>query len=1520
MADDSVLAAFHPLVRRWFERAFGMPSPPQVLGWPSIGAGKSTLILAPTGSGKTLAAFLWAINHCVEQRLRGDTEGGIRIVYVSPLKALNNDIERNLQAPLEGIREEAHRQGLRFPGLRTAVRTGDTPQAKRASMLRHPPDILITTPESLYLMLTARLSRKMFTTVQYVIVDEIHSICGNKRGVHLSLSLERLQEIAEQDIIRIGLSATQRPLETIAAFLGGLEWRNGETVARPVAIVNAGQRKTMDLRVECAPNDFALLPQDSVWPLVFGEILDLIRRHQTTLVFVNNRRLAERVAAKLNEMVSGDDNEGYAAGSNFNMYAVPHRTASAPGQAREVRPGTDDPSPFVQAYHGSMSRQARERMERELKEGKIRALIATSSLELGIDIGSIDLVIQLQSPKGVARGLQRVGRSGHLVTAQSKGRIYPTHREDLVESTVVARAMMAHDVELTTVPTDCLDVLAQQIVAMVSVEVWDTDALFDLVRRSYCYRNLSRELYVKVLQMLAGRYAAEEFRELRPRISWDKVNNLLRPLPGSGRLAIMGGGTIADRGYFGVYLEDGKTRVGEVDEEFVFETRSGDTFILGSSVWRVVTIDANRVLVAPAPGQPARMPFWRGEGIGRSYELGEKIGEFRRVLAGRIDEPDCLTWLQSEFPIDARSAWNILDYFRRQRAITGIIPGDRLLLVEGFRDELGDPRVVVHSALGRRVNGLLGFVLAHRLHASAGVEPQMLYNDDGIMLRCADLSAIPLDLLQGLTVREAEELVLEEILSSPLFGGQFRQNAARALLMPRPAPGKRTPLWLQRLRAADLLQVARQSGDFPLVIETVREVLNDVLDFEHFKEIVQNLERGTIEVRTVQSEIPSPFAASLLFNFIAVYMYEWDQPRADRLSQYVAINRELLADVVDLDTIASLVRPDAVSEVERELQHAAPGYRARSAEELAELLVRLGDLTEQEVLERCEGDGREMLRQLFRDGRALQVEFPDGKRWIAGEDAELYAQISSEENARGVLRRYLLNHGPVGSSQLAGRFGLPRDRVESLAAAIADGHDIIRGAFLPPGSGDAGQEQWCYRPNIERIHRKTIGILRREITPSSPSDFVDFLLHWQHADPSTRGSGVVGLTDSLEQLQGLPLPTEIWERDILRLRVDGYSTSLQNDLTRQGEVLWVGEGAGKMACIFRGEGGCFPGSVPSRDALSVPAVRVLEYLEQHGASFVSDLRLATHLSLAALNAGMAELFWGGWITNDVFSELTGIRRSIRMAADAPMERMEVVRRGRSMGRHPVVQAARRAISQVPGWAGRWSLVRVPAVMGPDMSEEERAEQQARQMLARYGIVAREFHRREEMLPWVHIAAEMQRMEMRGEIRRGYFVEGLSGMQFALPGAVDALRGLKSASKTAAGVILMNSCDPANLYGTGIEFPGLAGQSGALQVTRLPGNFIAFAGGVPMLWIEGEGSRIRTIGRPDTLTVTEALERFLELVRLPAALRPLKTVTVEYWDGERPAGSAWAGVLRSLGFSGDANQTMRYDSFSRPTKF
>lgn len=1512
MNSQELLEQFHPAVRTWFVQTFGEPSPPQLKGWPAISSGKHTLILAPTGSGKTLAAFLWGINHVLEQSLREDLSTGVRILYISPLKALNNDIHRNLEEPLDGILHQATRMGLTVPRISSAVRTGDTPQSKRSAMLRHPPDILITTPESLYIMLTSKQARKMFRTVQYVIVDEIHSICNNKRGVHLSLSLERLSALAEQEYQRIGLSATQRPLELIARFLGGQSWSRKELSEREVTIVNAGRKKQMDLAVLCPVADFSNLPQASVWPAIFEILLAMIREHTTSLIFVNNRRLAERVAAKLNEIILSGNDGPAVSGKHFGLYAVPSST-----KLDEPPTTSIPPEELVQAYHGSMSRQAREQMESDLKAGKLRALVATSSLELGIDIGSIDLVVQLQSPKGVARGLQRVGRSGHLVSATSKGRIIPSHKEDLVESAVVAQAMADHEVEMTSIPTNCLDVLAQQIVAMVSVDDWLVDDLYDLIRQSYCYQNLSRNLFMQVIKMLSGRYEHESFRDLRARISWDKVNNILRALPGSSHIAITSGGTIADRGYLRVYLPDGKTKVGEVDEEFIYESRTGDTFILGTNVWRMIEIDSNKVTVEPAPGQPARMPFWRGEGIGRTFELGEKVARFRREVAERLDDHGILRWLQARYPMNSDAAWNIVEYFRKQREFTSEIPHEKLLILEGFRDELGDPRIVLHSSFGRRVNGLFGLVLARRLHHVTGVEPQMLYNDDGILLRSTDVDEMPLSLLDNISVAEAESIVLDEVMMSPLFGAQFRVNAARALLLTKAYPGKRTPLWLQRLRAGDLLQVVRQFDDFPIVIETIREVLHDTLDFPHFKEIVAALESGAIELRTVRTEIPSPFAASLLFDFISVYMYEWDQPKADQMSQFLSVNRELLGQVVDLETMKSLLKPEAVDEVEEQLQRKTNGYKARSAEELLELLLRLGDLSDEEIVQRSATASLDLLQPLVEDGRAASITFAGAQRWIAGEERDLYDRLAEDKARAVVLSRYVRAHGVVRTEDLSNRYNINSSKVTSILSALEQQGELCRGFFLPESAAMSKEQQWSFRPNIERIHRQSLAILRKEITPSSMTQFTAFLQAWQHLSPDTQLNGSDGLGEGLTQLQGLPLPAETWERDVLPPRIKDYPSIGLVQHSGHSEFVWMGAGSGKLAQFHRGAGAAFlpQDASDSEERMSTPAKLVLEYLRRHGASFLSDIRSGTDLPLRALNNGIAQLFWGGIITNDLFEEVINVKRLPRASDEDISSRIQLLTPGHNPTRSQAMKRVRRALQQAPGWKGRWFVVRTPAVLGPSLTAEEQALHQARQLLDRYGIVARELSRREGLVPWPAISSVLQRMELQGKLRRGYFVEGLSGMQYALPRAVEELRRLKSLPTTKMSrPILLNACDPANPYGPGIDLSPDTAFPDGFRLTRAPWNHIIFKDGSPCMFLENFGARIWTLEPAETAFIKMLVEVLSGWIGLPERIRPVRQVSIEYWNGERPAQTALAPAFKNAGFRRERNQTMCFDGY------
>ncbi|MBI2429124.1 MAG: DEAD/DEAH box helicase [Ignavibacteriales bacterium] len=1551
---DSILEKFHPVVHAWFTKAFGDPSPPQVQGWPSIANGNHTLIVAPTGSGKTLAAFLWCINHLVEEniltpplgfagsppRRGGDvithrvmTEG-VKVLYISPLKALNNDIHRNLEVPLNGISDEARLQGINLPLIRKAVRTGDTTQSERASMLKHPPDILITTPESLYLMLSSEKARKIFHSIQYVIVDEIHAISNNKRGVHLSITLERLEELIQQSrgedsktFVRIGLSATQKPLQEVANFLVGLEWKKKKLVPRPVTIIDAGYKKKVDLQVICAPHDFTDMLRDSVWNSIYPKLLEMLFQHRSTLIFVNNRRLAERLSAKLNEMLEGQTD-------TTSLYSVPVFTE------KNVQKKTA--APFkVFAYHGSMSRTVREQLESDLKSGKLRALVTTSALELGIDIGSVDLVVQIQSPKGIARGLQRVGRSGHLVSAHSKGRIFVTHREDLLESAVVAKAMTEHAIEKTFIPKNCLDVLAQQVVAMVGVEEWNVEELFDVIRRSCCYHTLTENIFHSVLDMVAGRFTNEAFRELRARIVWDKLHNALTSLPGSSTLALMNAGTIPDRGYYGVYLEDLKTKVGEVDEEFIYESRTGDTFILGTNVWRMMDIDANKVIVQPAPGHPARMPFWRGEMIGRTYELCLKLGEFTEQLAnphptlpltGGGNGRGSYEWLEENFPVDEHSIRNIIEYIVEQKATTQLVPSHKTIVVEGFRDEIGDPRILVHSRFGKGVNGLLGIILLHHFQQRLGIEVQMLYNDDGILFRCSDVERLPLDIFSSVDFHSAEQIILEQLPSSPLFGAMFRQNAERALLLPKGNPGKRRPFFLQRLKAADLLQIVKQYNDFPIVIETMRECLNDVLDFEHFKEVLNKIEEGEIRIHTVQTEFPSPFASSLLFDFTMIFMYESDDPKSSAKEQFAQLNRELLSEVVQLDTVKTVVRGDAIVKVEEQLQFTSSTRQARTASELMEIFLRLGELSGSELNERSEKP--EFIRQLIERNIIIPVSIGVEQFYILAEELPIYLPFSKvqkelnsiitellparefkrDEALRYVVLRMLRSRGPLTVEEIATRYDLEVKECEQVLQSLKKSESLVFG-FL---TKEIEREQWCYRPNLERIHRASINILRKEIKPATIADFTQLLLQWQHRHPNTHERNEEGVRSIIDKMQGFAMPSELWEAEIFRTRIHQYDGNILRSLASRGEIISVGTDAGKSQWIVRGDGIFFlEEKEKSLEGLPSPSLKVYEFIKENGASFLSDIREGINLSLAALNRAVADLFWRGLITNDVMDEILNVKRyrdgsggdHFGSGLHLPEERIEIVNPRRNPFSKVAMRGVRQALKNVPGWHGRWSLVHMRGILGSKVTDEEKIQRQAQQLLLRYGIVAREIAKREEnLLSWSILAMEFQRMEMRGEIRRGYFVEGLSGMQFAIPDAVRMLETIKTERGINEDPIVVNACDPSNPYGVGIDVGNSL--SSVPRISRLGSNFIIFHKGVPIIWLESFGARMYFIAEPSLDIIKNALLQFVNHVRSSYADK--NEIVVEYCDNLRPSESAAAEILRSIGFYRDKIQTMRLD--------
>jgi ATP-dependent helicase Lhr and Lhr-like helicase len=1379
----SALAPFRPEVRTWFERTFDGPTPAQERGWPAIASGEHVLIQAPTGSGKTLAAFLWALD-------RARPGAGTQVLYVSPLKALNYDVERNLRGPLAGIGSD----------LSVAVRTGDTPPKERAAMLKSPPDILITTPESLFLMLTSR-ARETLRGVEVAIVDEVHAVAGSKRGAHLALSLERLERLVGEPMQRIGLSATQRPLEEIGRFVSG---------GRPIQLVDAGTRKELDLRVVVPLEDMREPGEgSSIWPSIYPALLELVQEHRSTIVFVNNRRLAERLALRLNELAEKE---------------------------------------IARAHHGSLSREQRIEVEELLKKGDVPCLVATSSLELGIDMGAVDLVVQVESPKSVARGLQRVGRAGHRLDEPSKGRIFPKFRADLLESAVVVRRMKEGLIEETRTPRNPLDVLAQQIVAVCAQEEISVDELHDLVRRAWPFRDLSRQQLENVLDMLAGRYPSEEFAELRPRITWDRVAGLLRGREGARRLAVTNAGTIPDRGLFGVHLVEGGGRVGELDEEMVYEARAGQTFLLGASTWRIEEITRDRVLVSPAPGVPGLVPFWKGEGVGRPYELGEAIGRAGRGLVA-LDDDRARGRLVAEHELDERAAENLLTFLREQEQATGVLPSDRAVVVERFRDEIGDWRLCILTPFGARVHAPWALALAARLRESLGLEVNFIWSDDGVALHLPDGDVPPLldDLLIG--PDELEDLVVAELGGAALFGARFRENAARALLIPRRRPGQRTPLWQQRLKAQGLLQVARRYPDFPVVLETYREVLQDVFDLPALRALLGALQQRRIDLVEVETPSASPFASSLLFDYVATYMYEDDTPLAERRAQALALDRDLLKELLGQEELRELIDPAALEQVEDELQGAP-----RSVDALHDLLLRRGD--------RAEGEFDENLAAaLEAERRAVRIRLAGGERLIAAEDAGRYRDALGAMPPSGLpdayleggtdplgwmLRRFARGRGPFTTEEAARRFGLEPERVEEALAAL----DLVRGELRPGGS----EREWCDPDVLRRIRRASLARLRKEVEPVEPAALGRFLPGWQGVDRRAT------LREALVPLQGLSLPVSLWETDVLPRRVPGYQPAWLDQLTASGEVVWVGAGLERASLYFREDAPVLgrPGALPPPEGEAADAIRAAL---SGGALFWFDLLGATGLEGEVALPALWELVWAGEVTNDAWQPL---RASRRFQSPRPEKRPRRFSRSRA--------------NAITATQGRWSSA--AALFAGEADPRALAEL----LLERHGVVTRDGVRAEGIPGgYAPVYHELRKLETLGVCRRGYFVEGLGGAQFALPGAVERLR--ERPEEEAA--LVLAAADPAQPYGAALPWPKRSGARAA----RVAGAHVVLLGGEAALFAERGGRSLVPLREPEEGWLRTVLAVLVEHVRRTG----LKRLAVERFDGE-PVGETEAMAL------------------------
>jgi ATP-dependent helicase Lhr and Lhr-like helicase len=1505
-APQDALATFHPTLRRWFLDTFDAPTPAQVLAWPVISDGQHTLLLAPTGSGKTLAAFLVAIDRLMfpgraERSARGDAaehppsqdgreaavrDPGVRVLYISPLKALGVDVQRNLRSPLAGVRAAAERDGAAYHLPTVAVRSGDTPSEDRSRLRRQPPEILITTPESLYLMLTSR-SREILRTVDTVIVDEIHSLVGTKRGAHLAISLERLDRLRRRGdsgarpLQRIGLSATQRPLDEVARFLGGAEAvadPEAAPVPRPVRVIEAGRGKQLDLTIEVPVEDMARLGEaefpvgpaaagptiPSIWPAIHPRLVELVRSHRSTMIFVNSRRLAERLAAAVNE----------TAGEEIAL-----------------------------AHHGSIAKDTRQQIEDRLKRGQLPAIVATSSLELGIDMGAVDLVIQIEAPPSVASGIQRVGRGGHQVGARSSGVVFPKYRGDLLACAAAARRMMAGEVEATYYPRNPLDVLAQQLVAMAALESIGVDELFQTVRQAAPFLELPRSAFEGVLDLLAGRYPSDEFSELRPRLTWDRVAGSVAPRKGSQRVAVLNAGTIPDRGLYGVFLsgDEGPTsRVGELDEEMVFETHAGDVFLLGASSWRVLEITHDRVLVAPAPGEPGKMPFWRGDGPGRPLEFGQAIGQLSRELV-ELDRQQAHETLVREHGLDRRAAKNLLDYLHQQREATVEVPSDRTIVIECFFDEVGDWRIVILSPFGARVHAPWATAVAARLRAETAGEVDMMWTDDGMVFRLPESDEPPPVELLVPAAEDVEDLVVGQLGSTALFAARFRENAARALLLPRRHPGRRTPLWLQRRRSADLLAVAAHYPDFPILLETYRECLRDVFDLRGLKGILRDIEQRVIRVRMERTGIASPFASSLMFNYAANFLYEGDAPLAERRAQTLALDHAQLRELLGDAELRELLDPAAVDELALELQRLDQRYHVKHPDALHELLQYLGDLTRDELAARCvagaASDGRldDWIEGLVQARRVIRIRIAGQRRLAAAEDAARFrdalgvapppglpdAFLESVADPLGdLVSRFARTHVPFRAEQVAERFGLGIAPVREALQRLLARNRLFEGEFLP---GSHGRE-WCDAEVLRLLKRRSLAKLRKQIEPVEPAALARFLIQWQGISVTRRS--LDGLLDAVQQLQGLPLPASVWERDVLPSRIQDYHASDLDELCAAGEIVWrgfdsLGAGDGRIALYLTDHlARLAPAATPVEGEL---AERIRQLFLQRGALFFDEiLRNIGGFPNDLLDA-IWQMVWTGELTNDTLAPL----RSMLRSSGAGGRRESTHRRRRAF--------RSRRIARLPGSEGRFSRLPIAEPDQPSVTERQTAI--AAQLIERYGVLTREMVAHEGIPGgFAGLYPILKAMEESGRLRRGYFVSGLGAAQFAAAGAEDRLRHTEHDPARAHSPVVLAATDPANPYGAVLDWPPTA--EGGMRPQRAAGARVVLGDGHLIGYLGRTGQHLLVFLPEDEPQRTVHRDRLVQALVGMAASRPVYLTKI---DNAAPGQSPLAAELVAAGF-------------------
>lgn len=1445
-----MLDFFHSSVQTWFTKELGEPTRAQIEAWPAIARGEHTLLLAPTGSGKTLAAFLIAINRLMFERAVREPTGkpstaGVSVLYISPLKALGVDVERNLQRPLRGIQQAADDADFSYTLPTVAIRSGDTDAAERRRIARTPPDILMTTPESLYLILTSK-AREILCHVDTIIVDEIHSIVASKRGSHLFVSLERLEHLRRRTAPdrpaaqRIGLSATLRPLDEVARLLGGADLPSPPgSVSRPrdVAIIEAGRKRQLELTIEVPVEDMASLAEaqqkrprltgrakqraplpaiSSIWPAIHPRLVELIRSHRSTMIFVNSRRLAERLAGAINDAADEE---------------------------------------IALAHHGSLAKDARSDIESSLKQGTLPAIVATSSLELGIDMGAVDLVIQIAAPPSIASGLQRIGRSGHSVGAVSQGIIFPRYRGDLLACAAAADRIFKGEVEETFYPRNPLDVLAQQIVAIVAEGPITVDDLYRLLLCAAPFADLPRSSFEGILDLLSGRYPSDEFFELRPRINWDRINGELSPRSGSQRVAILNAGTIPDRGLYGVFLlgNDGESnsRVGELDEEMVHEIHPGDVFLLGASSWRVIEITQDRVLVLPAPGEPGRMPFWKGEGPGRPLEFGQAIGSLaRRLLETKRDAAH--EQLVQHHGLAAQAADNLLNYLEAQIEATGEVPSDRTIIVEAGLDEIGDWRIVVLSSFGARIHAPLASAVVNRLRETSSGQVDVMWTDEGIIFRLPAADDLPSTALLFPTADEIEEILVRELSSTALFASHFRENSARALLLPRHRPGKRTPLWLQRRRSADLLTVAARYPSFPMMLETYRECLRDVFDLPGLKTLLSGVHDQSIAVRHIRTETPSPFASAVLFSYTGNFIYDGDAPLAERRAQALALDHLQLRELLGEIDYRELLDAEVLRHLSDELQRLNTQYPVRSADALHDLLLQLGDLSRDEIAQRCErhednNHSDHWIAELLSHRRIIELTVAGELRIIAAEDASRYRDALSidlpnglaaafleplDSPLRDLVSRFARTHGPFTIDHVCGRFKIEREPVEATLVELTQAGRVISGEFsngnaaptadsMTESTSAAGRE-WCEANVLRTLKQRSLARVREQIRPVPPAACVRFMLDWHGI--GRRRKGPESLLDVVEQLQGLAMPVSCLERDILPARLPDYQPGGLDELCAAGEVVWQGCGKlgtndGRIRLYLAEDLGRLSSAqntaADEEDVDDELTQKVREFLKSQGAVFFSAIQSAVGGFRNDVFDTLWRLVWSGEVTNDTLSPIRSLLRSNGPSQGSRSSRSAGAGQRRASSRRSGRMRSQRSVL-LPGSEGRWSLLPGDAAAA-QLSPTERKMEQAQQLLDRMGIVTRESVAAENIVGGFSAVYPIFRaLEDSGQIRRGYFIEGLGAAQFAAPGADERLRNLAQQTESSnmaafpdsqtSSTLILSAVDPANPFGSVIAWP------------------------------------------------------------------------------------------------------------------